>query len=258
MARTGPIHHLTNVDREHRTAICSVCGPTQIYLAKGRGPNTTRAYCITRIRETEQRQSYRRKPLQDRKLRHLLTNINAEKMIALCSVCGPTEIRKRQVNQKGTFYICAKKKREYAREYRFSHYVSHPREPRTSGHSLSQIDYENKTAVCRVCGPVKIYVSHVHGKLIRRCSKANIKYVLRARQRNEEIIENYLLEHGCKGCGYHQSPLALQLHRRNPEEKDDKIYQLVLFSRDRLLKELEKSDVLCMNCHCLLHAELGI
>jgi len=163
-----PVHRLTQIDRERRTAVCSVCGPTKFYLADNRThPGcAARVYCMTRIRESRHVQSRR---IQERKRsqnsnwkpRHSLSEIDTEKMTAICSVCGPTDIRKHAGKQKGAFYICATPKRAYKREYYRSHHIPHPRKSRRAGHSLSEIDDKNKIAVCLHCGLVRIYVSHV-------------------------------------------------------------------------------------------------
>jgi len=214
---------------------------------------------MNRIRESTETQSRRlceqRRQNLDRKPRHSLSEINAEKMTAVCSVCGPTDIRKRKVKQKGPFFICAEQKRDYRLEYRLSHYVPQPRKLRQSGHSLSEIDDENKTAVCLQCGRVRIYVSRVKGKVIRRCSKASLEYTLRVRQNNQRFIDEYMVQQGCQQCGYNANPVVLELHQRNLAEKDVKTTKLAMFGRKRLLQEFEKCDVLCLNCHRLIHSK---
>ena len=110
--------------------------------------------------------------------RHTLSQIDVKKMKAICAVCGQTDIRKRRAG-KYTVYICATKKQEYARAYRLQH--AHPRIYPQTAHVLSNVDYENKTAFCSQCGPVKIYISPRKGRAPdRHCSKANIASVMRA------------------------------------------------------------------------------
>jgi len=134
MSHPTLVHHLTKVDRERQTAVCSLCGPTEVYIAKGSKPGTTRAYCRNRIRESRKVQSQRLQDLKrsqnpNWKPRHCLSKIDAKNMKAICSVCGLTEIRKKVVH-KNTFYICNTKKREYKRRYWLSHFKAPPLKPK--------------------------------------------------------------------------------------------------------------------------------
>ena len=60
----------------------------------------------------------------------------------------------------------------------------------------------------------------------------------------------------CCKCGF-SNPFALDFHHRNGLEKDNIIAELVgqNFSREKILLEVDKCDVLCSNCHRILHAE---
>ena len=201
---TRVIHKLTNIDEENHTAICSVCGPADIYItSQGR-------LCATRIRER-----------------------NA---------------------------IITKERRE---EYLKTPRKAKPRVYRSLAHILSDIRDDEKTATCSVCGPVRMYVSsHSDGKYVtRRCAKANGKGVAVAkearRSSNRVFLDEYKTERGCAKCGYNSSPLGLDLHHRDPAEKDLQISGSSSYSRERLLQELEKCDVLCAICHRLIHEELG-
>lgn len=252
-----PRHRLTNIDIEAQTATCSVCGATEIYVIRSRADphHVARVYCRTRLRQTNKTHyRHQRKkaglPTPEEKPRHSLSEIDPVALTAVCSVCGSTDIRK-----KGPFYICARKKRAYKREYRLSRYVAKPRRPRQSGHSLSQIDDANKTAVCQQCGPVRIYVSHPGGLTIRRCIKAHSTYKEQLHQKNKQIIEEYKVQHGCQRCGSSASPDELYLHKRNPGEKDLSVASASNFGRKRLARELEECDVLCAVCHRLVHQE---
>lgn len=130
-------------------------------------------------------------------------------------------------------------------------------------HRLTQVDYERRTAVCSICGPVRIAVSP-HGKynyINRRCVNAKVSSATSAKNRrnaaNKELINKYKLRKGCKRCGY-----------RSPNPKEFRLFELHLprkeqiailawdGGRDRLLQELEKRDVYCWKCYRLIHREI--
>ena len=53
----------------------------------------------------------------------------------------------------------------------------------------------------------------------------------------------------CERCGYSKSVWALEFHHRDPKEKNRKIKRLMFQKWDRIVKEIEKCDLLCANCH---------
>lgn len=56
-------------------------------------------------------------------------------------------------------------------------------------------------------------------------------------------------------CGYNKCEAALQFHHRNPEEKSFGIAAKgEARSWVKTVKELDKCDLLCANCHAELHA----
>ena len=57
----------------------------------------------------------------------------------------------------------------------------------------------------------------------------------------------------CKACGYDKCQAALELHHRNPEEKDFQISKAQSYNKDRLLREAAKCVLLCANCHREVH-----
>jgi len=256
-------HYLYYVDPEYKTAFCSVCGPTDIFVAKSQTEGKPRVFCLSRVqksKETQKRRISEKRRLQpDWKPRHSLTKIDTEKMTGICAVCGPTVIQKH--TQRGvTRYICATKVRPYGRRYRRLHYT--PRTLSPSAHTLSSIDEDKKTAVCSQCGPVEIYVWQGKRKISRRCSNARIRRGSPAeqirREANTRLINGYKSKHGCKRCGYNRNPDRLYLHVWNSHNKDPKIERLLKLTRDRLIQELEKSDVLCAICRSLLHENFRI
>ena len=82
----------------------------------------------------------------------------------------------------------------------------------------------------------------------------------RVTERKEKIrqwFEELKQTLACQRCGENH-PATLDFHHRNPKEKEILISQAVHngWGSERILKEIEKCDVLCANCHKRLHAEL--
>jgi hypothetical protein len=73
----------------------------------------------------------------------------------------------------------------------------------------------------------------------------------RRRKRKRDLVEIY--GGRCVDCGYSTCVEALQFHHRDPSTKD---FSLGEFNGSlvRLLKEAEKCDLVCANCHQLRHA----
>lgn len=66
------------------------------------------------------------------------------------------------------------------------------------------------------------------------------------RKRNTEFLVNYLKTHPCVDCG-EKDFLVLEFdHRKN---KSDNVSNLMSYSINKILKEIEKCDVRCANCH---------
>jgi len=171
-----PRHFLYDVDLDHETAICSVCGFTEITVSYPRD-GKPKVRCQNKVREiwldgTAKRNDLRAEKHSDPnwKPRHILTDIDPENQTAICAVCGPTDIWK--TTSKGSVrYYCATKHRDYMRKYQRTHRAGRPTNP----HALSQIDEENGTAVCAKCGLVKYEVWYGKKKMNRRCINARIE-----------------------------------------------------------------------------------
>src|SRR5436309_15274767 len=84
-------HNLYEIDLERGTAFCTVCGRTEIHVAKGPTNQTPKVICINRLREINQADRDRRRFQSGWKPRHSLSEIDTEKMTAICSVCGSTK-----------------------------------------------------------------------------------------------------------------------------------------------------------------------
>ena len=75
----------------------------------------------------------------------------------------------------------------------------------------------------------------------------------RRRRRKAELIE--LFGGRCQDCGYNAAPAALEFHHRDPSTKEFGVGNWH-GSRDRLIEEARKCDLLCATCHRLRHAAL--
>src|SRR5688572_12440923 len=177
------IHHLHEIDREKKTALCSVCGWTEIHVLKSRTERTPKVFCIRRwqeLKEANKRRISEKQRLKPGwKPRHSLSDIDTEKMTAICSVCGLTDIWK-STEKQSIRYLCGNRERLYVRTYHRNYYISRKANPLS--HVLSEIDEENKTAVCSICGSVQIYIWQGKRKMGRRCSNASVKRIPEAQK----------------------------------------------------------------------------
>lgn len=60
----------------------------------------------------------------------------------------------------------------------------------------------------------------------------------------------------CQVCGYDKYLGALEFHHNNPEEKDKDFYDLIRLSSPKVLEELDKCLLVCVNCHREIHGGL--
>ena len=70
-------------------------------------------------------------------------------------------------------------------------------------------------------------------------------------QRKKDMIE--FLGGKCSKCGYSKFYGALEFHHRNPSEKEFDWKKTRLLSKDKMIAEVKKCDLLCANCHREVH-----
>ena len=82
--------------------------------------------------------------------------------------------------------------------------------------------------------------------------------VLRNRKKKQDWLAAIKLARGCARCGYNEHPAALVFHHINgSEDKRDALSKLVREAGlDRLSAEIAKCEVLCQNCHHIIHSDL--
>jgi hypothetical protein len=77
------------------------------------------------------------------------------------------------------------------------------------------------------------------------CAKA----AQRAQKRNAKIIKEEKLKRGCEMCGYKEHHVALDFDHLDPSAKVRDIAKMHTTNIKNLMKEIEKCQVLCANCH---------
>lgn len=86
-------------------------------------------------------------------------------------------------------------------------------------------------------------------------NKEKIKEASRARKQEvRKWYQNLKSQMQCKDCGENHIS-CLTFHHRDPTLKDIKISAMIANrkSKEAILKEIDKCDVLCANCHAKLH-----
>lgn len=71
------------------------------------------------------------------------------------------------------------------------------------------------------------------------------------------IIKDFYKGLSCKICGFDKSFAAMDLHHRDPSEKEYTPSKMRNYSRESIEKELSKCDLLCSNCHREIHNTFG-
>ena len=90
-----------------------------------------------------------------------------------------------------------------------------------------------------------------HGKSTR-CKPCNLIHN-RKREDNKRAELNVIKESiGCMICGYNEDGSKLHFHHRDPSTKLFSIGKGVSYSPQRVQEEIDKCDLLCAGCHCVV------
>lgn len=74
------------------------------------------------------------------------------------------------------------------------------------------------------------------------------------KDRQRTMLDKLKLEAGCAACGQHFHPAALAFHHRDPAAKKAEVTSLIGGKQSVLDAEVQKCDIICNNCHAVLHA----
>ena len=109
---------------------------------------------------------------------------------------------------------------------------------------------------CFECSPFGKHntISLENEKLPKENSRSSYSYQKeRGFKRKCELV---LLKGGCcSKCGYDKNLSALEFHHKNPSEKESRLDVRILTNRtwEFILKEAEKCELVCSNCHAEHH-----
>lgn len=88
---------------------------------------------------------------------------------------------------------------------------------------------------------------------------AEARNAARKRKRRELTLwlREYRAEVGCAHCDEHRAA-CLDFHHLDPEQKLMGVIRMVQYgySKESILREIEKCEVVCANCHRILHDDL--
>lgn len=108
---------------------------------------------------------------------------------------------------------------------------------------------DGKNRECKICQ--RAYFAEYYKNNTEK-HKASAK---KCRSESRYFIQKYKIDQGCKVCGYNKHPAALHFHHREPENKSFSLSYgvFLVHNHEEILKEIEKCDVLCANCHAEHH-----
>ena len=99
-------HSLSNIDPAERRGDCAICGSVALYVVRDRVAERFR--CSTAVKQRTQRRKRANGsvPMNEKRSRqHALSDIDAARQTANCTICGPTVIRP-SYSARGVGYRC--------------------------------------------------------------------------------------------------------------------------------------------------------
>ena len=120
---------------------------------------------------------------------------------------------------------------------------------------------QSKHRTCSECGETKQLEEFANAgttngvKYYRyKCKKCFFSDKYKRRNKTRQWFEEYRRTLSCEACGVHDHRV-LEFHHRDPSAKEKAVTTMMYNSRARIEAEIAKCDVLCANCHRILHYE---
>ena len=117
--------------------------------------------------------------------------------------------------------------------------------------------FEQGLIKCFVCNEIKPLDdfgnnhSKWHGKMTR-CKSCNLIYTRKIEDRKRADLKVIKEAQGCMRCGYNEDGSKLHFHHRDPSTKLFSIGKGIRFTPQKLQEEIDKCDLLCAGCHCVV------
>lgn len=111
--------------------------------------------------------------------------------------------------------------------------------------------------ICPICGQSFI-PNNGNRRYCYDCSPIGLTSAERLKLLDRKLKHTLVSYKGgkCESCGYNKCEGALQFHHKNPKEKDFTIANINFggqFNLETLLREVDKCELLCANCHAEKH-----
>lgn len=121
-------------------------------------------------------------------------------------------------------------------------------------HNMSNKDIVLRTAICSICGPVKINIAGRCRNAINKdkTKSRRTKGVKRFKRGNQSKNRSYvrkIKEVPCMDCGILYPFYVMDLDHRDPSIKHKSVSQMMKHPYDMVIEEVSKCDVVCSNCH---------
>lgn len=100
---------------------------------------------------------------------------------------------------------------------------------------------------CGETDPTKFY-----GNKHTVCAKCHSAYTTKRNQQNREFMREKL-GNVCSRCGFDGPTCCYDVHHPDPSRKDPDFLRIRNWSRERIIKEVSKCQLLCRNCHAIVH-----
>lgn len=119
--------------------------------------------------------------------------------------------------------------------------------PDTCNHITGYTVYKCRCSECSAAASV-----YKQGWLSRNNDRHRNRVSARRKEQKERVFA-LKLERGCDVCGYKKNPTALQYHHRDSSTMSFRIGEGAGRKWEYILREIEKCDLMCANCHWETH-----